>query len=316
MMAKVYLDPGHGGSDSGAVGHGLQEKDVVLSIAKHTRNYLQNNYKNVSVRMSRTGDTYPSLTDRTNDANSWGADAFVSIHINAGGGVGYEDYIFNGSVSDKTHQLQNAIHNEVSKLFDTNRGKKRANFAVLRQSAMSGILTENGFIDNKSDADYLSKDSNLKKLGEAHAKGIAVFLGLAKGSSKTTSTSTSKKKSTKNKSTSKSKPNLKVDGYWGKATTRALQKFLGTVADGEIWYQYNTATTRQITSGMVYGPPYNGSPVIKELQKKVGGKRDGLLGPDTVKRSQKHLKTPVDGEIWKPSTAVKELQRRLNAGTF
>src|SRR5690625_197875 len=158
-MAKVYLDPGHGGSDSGAVGHGLQEKNLVLSIAKHARNYLQNNYKNVSVRMSRTTDKFLSLTQRTNDANSWGADVFVSVHINAGGGVGYEDYIYNGGVSSKTHQLQDAIHNEVSKLFGTNRGKKRANFAVVRQSAMPATLTENGFIDNKGDADYLSKDS-------------------------------------------------------------------------------------------------------------------------------------------------------------
>ncbi len=83
-MVKVYIDPGHGGTDPGAVANGLKEKDLTLKIAKYTRDYLQDNYKGVSIKMSRTGDTYPSLTQRTNEANKWGADVFVSIHINAG----------------------------------------------------------------------------------------------------------------------------------------------------------------------------------------------------------------------------------------
>lgn len=193
-MAKVYLDPGHGGSDPGAVANGLKEKDLVLSIAKYARNYLQNNYKGVTVRMSRSTDKYLTLTQRANDANRWGADVFVSIHINAGGGVGYEDYIYNGKVSSNTHKLQDAIHKKVAPLFTRDRGRKRANFAVVRQTKMPAVLTENGFIDNKTDANFLSKKSNLKKIGEAHAKGIAVYLGLEKGSSKPKKNSSSKKK--------------------------------------------------------------------------------------------------------------------------
>lgn len=180
MTKKIYLDPGHGGSDPGASGNGLKEKDVVLKIARYTRDYLNDNYTEHSIRMSRTTDKTVSLASRTNDANRWGADVFVSIHINAGGGKGYEDFIYNGSVSQNTRNLQNAVHKEVSKLFGTNRGKKRANFHVLRETRMSAVLTECGFIDNKDDAAYLKKDSNLKKLGEAHAKGIASFLKLKK----------------------------------------------------------------------------------------------------------------------------------------
>lgn len=120
-------------------------------------------------------------------------------------------------------------------------------------------------------------------------------------------------------STSNTKPTksskIAVDGYWGKDTTRALQRHLNTPVDGEIWGQYRTATTRQLTKGTV---KYNkvGSPVIRELQKKVGAKVDGLLGPETVRRLQRYLKTPVDGEIWRPSRVVKEMQKRLNEGTF
>src|SRR5690625_4189365 len=105
-MIKMYLDAGPGGSDQGAIANGIKEKDITLKIAKKVQKYLKD-YKNVSVKMSRTGDTYPSLTQRTNEANAWGADAFVSIHINSGGGVGYEDFIYNGNVSGKTKTLQN-----------------------------------------------------------------------------------------------------------------------------------------------------------------------------------------------------------------
>src|SRR5690625_5546526 len=85
--------------------------------------------------MSRTTDKTLSLTQRTNDANSWGADYFLSIHINAGGGTGYEDYIYNGSVSNKTVSIRNTMHAEIIKQIPDvrNRGKKTANFAVLRQ---------------------------------------------------------------------------------------------------------------------------------------------------------------------------------------
>lgn len=107
--------------------------------------------------------------------------------------------------------------------------------------------------------------------------------------------------------------NLKVDGYWGRNTTRALQRSLGTPSDGEIWGQVRNAVTKNIT-GIKYGK--GGSPMIKALQRKVGSKADGYLGPNTIRALQRYLKTPADGEIWKPSSMVKELQRRLNAGTF
>ena len=59
-MFKLYLDPGHGGSDAGAVGNGIMEKDVALSIAVLIRDILESEYQDVSVRMSRTGDTFLS----------------------------------------------------------------------------------------------------------------------------------------------------------------------------------------------------------------------------------------------------------------
>jgi N-acetylmuramoyl-L-alanine amidase len=185
-MVKIYLDPGHGGEKTGATGNGLQEKDITLKIALYTRESLQSDYNNVSVKMSRTTDTTVSLAERTEEANRWGATVYVSFHINALDGTanGYEDYIFNGLNRDSEDaQLQNAIHQEVSPLFSANRGKKNANFHVLRESNMPAVLTESGFIDHKGDAGFLKEDRNLREIAKAHAKGIAAYLGLSEGTS-------------------------------------------------------------------------------------------------------------------------------------
>lgn len=182
-MAKIYLDPGHGGTDPGAVANGLQEKVLTLKIALKTRDILNRDYEGHTIRMSRTSDTTRSLAQRTNDANSWGADYFVSIHINAGGGTGYEDYIYNGGVSNNTVTFRDKLHAEVMKQVDfNNRGKKRANFHVLRETAMPAVLTENGFIDTTADANKLKSDAYLDRIALGHANGIAQALGLKKKS--------------------------------------------------------------------------------------------------------------------------------------
>src|SRR5690625_81432 len=122
---------------------------------------------------------------------------------------------------------------------------------------------------------------------------------------------------------SKSKPaasnpkgaNLSVDGKWGPVTTRALQRSLNTVVDGVISSQPKNSATQALYGGVTWGS--KGSLVIRTLQNKVGSTVDGKLGPNTVRATQKHLGTPQDGVISRPSSAmVKELQRRLNAGTF
>ena len=178
MTKKIYLDAGHGGTDSGATGFGLLEKNINLKIVKYTRDHLNANYSGHIVRLSRSTDKTVSLRDRTNEANKWGADVLVSIHCNAFNGKarGYEDFIY--THTKKSEPLQKAIHKEVSKLFSVNRGKKKANFHMLRESKAVAVLTENGFIDNRQDNNFLKKDNNLKRLGEAHAKGIASYLGL------------------------------------------------------------------------------------------------------------------------------------------
>ncbi|MGB9780604.1 N-acetylmuramoyl-L-alanine amidase [Caldanaerobacter sp.] len=180
MAYRIFIDPGHGGKDSGAVGNGLKEKDLTLEISKMIRQYLLDNYTNIEVRLSREFDAFLDLADRAEKANTWGADIFVSVHINSGGGTGFESFIHINANTDAV-KLQGHIHNEVIKATAfTNRGMKRANFAVLRLSKMPAILTENGFIDNINDANKLKNKDFLQAIAVAHAEGIAKYFGLQK----------------------------------------------------------------------------------------------------------------------------------------
>jgi len=171
-MVKIFIDPGHGGSDPGAVGNGLFEKNVTLSIASRIQQILLNEYEGVSTRMSRTSDQSISLQARTDAANAWGADFFLSIHVNAGGGTGFESYVY-PNVGTPTTTYQRHIHDAVMSQVDFyDRGKKQANFHVLRETRMPALLTENGFIDNANDASKLKSSSFLDRLARGHVLGL------------------------------------------------------------------------------------------------------------------------------------------------
>jgi N-acetylmuramoyl-L-alanine amidase len=178
---KIYIDPGHGGTDPGAVANGLQEKALTLAIALQVRNILQANWT-VDVRMSRTTDITRSLAYRTDDANAWGARLFVSVHINSGGGTGLETYRY-PTADTATVNLHNALHAQVLSGMRsigsiTDRGRKTANFHVLRESHMPAVLTENLFIDTLADANLLKRADFITATARGHALGIAQYLGL------------------------------------------------------------------------------------------------------------------------------------------
>ncbi|WML41298.1 N-acetylmuramoyl-L-alanine amidase [Neobacillus sp. OS1-2] len=179
---KLYVDPGHGGKDPGAQGNGLNEKELTLDIALKLRSILTNSYEDIEIKMSRMTDVSKSLQERTNEANSWGADYFLAIHINAAGGSaqGYEDYIYSGlSNTSTTAKYQEIIHSEVMKVNQLkDRGRKKANFHVLRESAMPAFLSENGFIDNSHDAALMKQDSWLQAVAQGHANGVAAAFNL------------------------------------------------------------------------------------------------------------------------------------------
>lgn len=110
---------------------------------------------------------------------------------------------------------------------------------------------------------------------------------------------------------------LVVDGFWGSATTKRLQQVLSTPVDGIVssqpivWKGDNPG----LTTGWDWEPGLgNGSRVISAYQALLSVRRDGKIGPNTIRALQRRMGTPVDGELWAESAAIKELQRRMNKG--
>ena len=179
-MSKVYIAPGHGGADPGAIGNGFKEKDLNLAIGKYCAEYLK--AQGITVKMSRTKDIDPGLNNRAREANAWGADLVCEIHINAGGGDGAEVYY--SIVGGKSKTMAQNIEAEIKKIGQNSRGiktKKNAQgkdfLGIIRMTKAPAVLVECAFIDNKKDIAIIDTKSEQKKMGEAIAKGILKTLG-------------------------------------------------------------------------------------------------------------------------------------------
>lgn len=183
-MKKIIIDPGHGGSDTGATYKGFFEKTYNLTIALLVKAALESKYE-VETVMTRSSDKTVSLKERTDFANATGADFYLSIHNNAAGGRGFESFIYNKPVPAETVRLQNVIHNAISgsvlkKYNIPDRGKKRANFHVLRETKMNALLIEVLFVDNDADLKLLNNSLFIKEISMEIADATATALNLPK----------------------------------------------------------------------------------------------------------------------------------------
>jgi N-acetylmuramoyl-L-alanine amidase len=182
-LTKIFIDAGHGDFDPGAIGNNIQEKDIALSLALKIERKLKD-FENVETMLSRDTDTFLKLAERTDKANDWGADCFVSLHCNSADSAnpkGFETFIYNGSVGSDTIAFQNVMHQEILKQIGNqvqDRGKKRANFHVLRESKMNAILGENLFVSNASDAALLKQEPFLERIVQGYVNGLQAFYGL------------------------------------------------------------------------------------------------------------------------------------------
>lgn len=182
MSVYVVIDPGHGGEDPGAIGHGLQEKDVVLNISKKINGHF-GNYEGVAVSLTRWDDRFLELSERAKFANDRGADLFISIHNNAASSDahGFESFIYTNA-SPTTAKYQNVIHSHIMSYLNQynirDRGQKKANFAVVRQTKMPAILLENLFITNERENKLLKDDAFLDGLAKSIVEGVAEVFGL------------------------------------------------------------------------------------------------------------------------------------------
>lgn len=206
----ICLDPGHGGSDSGATAFGAKESDLTLKIAQYCKEELAK--YDVNVVMTRTTDTRLSeeaaldLKNRVEVAKKAGASYFISIHINSatnsaakGAEVYYPNTSGNKNLSSNGQNLAKAIQKQLTALGLYDRGIKIRNYTdgttsydptssdkdyygVIRyakEANITGLIVEHCFISNKEEFDkYLGSNAKLQQLGVADARGIVSALGL------------------------------------------------------------------------------------------------------------------------------------------
>lgn len=180
----IVLDPGHGGQDPGAVANGLVEKVINWDLANLIKKKLDPFF--VEVIISQPSSYDPNSTTEMEliippyEAVKAGADFYLSLHVNAGGGEGFESYTQLGTTRSNT--IQTRLHAQImevlraSKIKD--RGTKQKNLYVLRKCEDYGIpavLLEVLFIDNQYDAIFLKDPQYLDKLANEIAYALTVI---------------------------------------------------------------------------------------------------------------------------------------------
>ena len=186
MSKVVLLDPGHGGYDPGAVANGLKEKDLNLQLAVKVADKLSG----VKVLLTRERDSFVSLADRVAMSRRVGADLFLSLHANAGGGQGFESFVYGGlGNSDPVVKMQKTLHGQIMDALRgwnvVDRGMKRAAFYVLKHNPRTAVLIESLFLDNVTEANLWREPVFVEALADGVAGGVKEALGLSPGDSET-----------------------------------------------------------------------------------------------------------------------------------
>lgn len=194
----VFLDPGHGGEDTGALGpRGLAENKLTLDIAKRVRSRLAKS--KISVKFSRRWNSTLSRADRLESARKAGASVFVSLHLNHSANPdasGLETYVAtlpgfastagNGSSTNAAPgnrfdpaniRLAYQVQKEVlASAKPADRGIKHARFDVLQGAPCPAVLVECGFLSNRAEATRLEDPAFRESLAAGIANGIKAYL--------------------------------------------------------------------------------------------------------------------------------------------
>mgnify|MGYP005769070501 CR=1 FL=1 len=301
MTNHLYVIAGHGAGDPGACGNGFQEAERVRVLAQRIKDFGGD-----AVTLHPFHDNaYASNAISTMTApKEW---QIVELHMDSGPASAHGGHvIYHGDYKPDPYDV--ALANGVANLFPGRASKLvgRKDLANVKRAARRGYgyrLVENGFISNAGDvATFNSRIDDLAKIylaafcidaGEAPAAPSPAPSAPAQGGA------------------------LEVDGYWGPATVTACQAALGTVQDGVVSGQdsRDMAAIGGVPSS-AWQVGRGSSQMVRAIQSKVGANADGYFGPNTCKALQRYLGTEADGVISKPSQMVKEMQRRLNSGTF
>ncbi|ALC82434.1 MULTISPECIES: N-acetylmuramoyl-L-alanine amidase family protein [Bacillus] len=182
---KIFLDAGHGYQTPGKrTVDGMKEYEFNRDIAEKVKTLLKT-YSSVQVSSVHSDKRDVPLKERTALANKASADLYLSIHANASGNGkewndvnGIETFVYLSKPTEAT-SLAQTIQNELIKATERkNRGVKLADFHVLRETKMTAILCECGFMTNKEEAALLKTPAYRQACAEAITKGITGFYKL------------------------------------------------------------------------------------------------------------------------------------------
>lgn len=184
LIGKViYLDPGHGGSDPGAVYGNIYEANLNLEIALKTQKELEK--QGAIVYLTRYGDYDLSvknaqlrkrsdLSRRANAINKSLCDMYLSIHLNADSDTTWRGaQVFFDDVNKNNVKLAEIMQNTFKKNLNTNRKYKQVtNQYMYRRINRLGVLLEVGFISNSNERYLLQKEEYQEKIAKTITEGI------------------------------------------------------------------------------------------------------------------------------------------------
>lgn len=173
----VVIDPGHGGKDNGATGaDGTYEKEFTLSLGKKVQRLLDEK-PDINVLMTRDDDSFISQEslERPEYANENDADLYISLHQDS-----FEDPEVSGTESfyydDNSLELAEIVQQHVSEVTGFNdRGVKRENLFVLRESDMPGVLVEVGYLTNPEEQEKMDSDGFQEQIAHSIVDGIEEY---------------------------------------------------------------------------------------------------------------------------------------------
>lgn len=173
----VVIDPGHGGSDPGALWNGTEEKDLNLAVARKVRALLEEE-EGIQVLMTREEDAFVALYDRAEFANEKEADLFLSIHANASeNNHDYEGIMtFYHKDDRRGKELAELVQSAVLKETDgKDRGSREEDYVVIRETKAPACLLEMGFMTTQPELDRLRDPDYQDRIAAGIVQGILTY---------------------------------------------------------------------------------------------------------------------------------------------
>lgn len=299
MVKSLMIDPGHGGTDPGANGFGVKEKDWNLKMSLYQFERLKE--LGADVAITRTTDKTLDSVSRANLIKDK-YDYCMSNHFNGFNGTarGVEtihSIHTNGTIAKRLADvIANTSGLPLRRVFERRGNAGDYYFMHRLTGSTETIIVEHGFIDNKEDHDYYKNEHNFYKVAESVVEEWCDILEvkyIAQG---------------------KSTPHPPMPNIYtvksGDTLSAIATRYNTTIA--KLQKDNHITNVNLIYPGQILRISESNQPGPERPKENL--RVDGYMGPSTISALQRYFNTPVDGVISTPSLVIKELQRRLNAG--